>query len=83
MFSSFLINAQTFTTIAHGDYDDDNIWAGGVTPPENVSSGGVNFPIVPAAPLPVDLVALGANLTENNFVELLWITASEINNDYL
>lgn len=36
---SFSINAQTFITIAHGDYDDDNIWAGGVAPSENVSSG--------------------------------------------
>ena len=39
LFLSFGAVAQTFTTIAHGDYDDDNIWAGGVTPPENVSSG--------------------------------------------
>ncbi len=69
--------------VCSGDGTTNPVSGNGVSRSATVcSSSGVNFPIIPAAPLPVDLVAFEANLTENNFVELLWITASEINNDY-
>lgn len=45
------------------------------------SNGGANFPIVPAAPLPVELASFEAK-ANGNTVELIWVTLSELNNDY-
>lgn len=45
-------------------------------------NSGANFPLTPAAPLPVELVGFDAEIADDNFVDLFWITASEINNDY-
>jgi len=47
------------------------------------TSSGINFPIIPAAPLPVSLLDFDAYLNDKNQVELVWITASELNNDFL
>jgi len=56
---------------------------GGVSGSATVCSNGAsNFPIIPGAPLPVDLLDFSAVLNENNQVELVWVTASELNNDY-
>lgn len=46
------------------------------------TSSGINFPIIPAAPLPVSLLDFDAYLNDKNQVELVWITASELNNDF-
>lgn len=46
------------------------------------SNSGINFPITTPAPLPVDLLSFNAKITQNNQVELAWVTASELNNDF-
>jgi acetyltransferase-like isoleucine patch superfamily enzyme len=46
------------------------------------SNSGANFPIIPGAPLAIDLISFDATLNENKEVDLVWITSSELNNDY-
>lgn len=49
---------------------------------ENGGGNRVSFDYLQQTPLPVDLLDFTATYTEENEVKLVWITASEINNDY-
>lgn len=46
------------------------------------SNSGVNFPLTPFAPLPVNLVAFDAKLNSIGTVTVQWVTSSEINSHY-
>ena len=57
--------------------------SGGVSGSSSVcSNGAINFPIIPGAPLPISLIDFDATLNESDQVELIWVTAGELNNDY-
>lgn len=68
--------------VCSGDGITDPVTRGALSGSATVCSNPANFQQTGPAPLPVDLLTFDAEVNDDNIVELFWVTASEINNDY-